>query len=59
MARHNYSINTLQARTLKKAMEEMIFTPENVNMVAMEKVVELTEKFPSVFPVCTRQNMSL
>ncbi len=49
MARHNYSINTLQARTLKKAIEEMAFTPENVNMVAMEKVVELTEKFPSVF----------
>ena len=51
MARHNYSINTLQARTLKKATETMNITPENVKIVAMEKTVELTEKFPSVFSV--------
>lgn len=49
MARHNYSINTLQAKTLKKAMETMVFTAENVQNVAVEKVNELIEKFPVVF----------
>ena len=49
MARHNYSVTTLQARTMKKAVEMMEVTANNVSLTALHEAQKLIEMFPDIF----------